>query len=107
VPPRYSYSFPQPKRQAARHSQGGSPIPEPELRLAEKMPPPPTRHWEMGLLHGWVTSDLACPWWAAWKDVVVPKPYPRGFRDDVVAVARRREPGVTIEQVAPISGSIR
>ena len=37
---------------------------------------------------------------AAWKDVAVPKPYPREFRDDVVAVARRREPGVTIEQIA-------
>ena len=30
----------------------------------------------------------------------MPKPYPREFRDDVVAVARRREPGVTIEQIA-------
>ena len=36
----------------------------------------------------------------AWKDVVVPKPYPKEFRDDVVAVARGREPGVTIEQIA-------
>ena len=31
---------------------------------------------------------------------VVPKPYPREFRDDVVAVAQRRESGVTIKQVA-------
>lgn len=30
----------------------------------------------------------------------MPKPYPREFRDDVVRVARRREPGVTLEQVA-------
>ncbi|RKW69868.1 IS3 family transposase [Galactobacter caseinivorans] len=30
----------------------------------------------------------------------MPKPYPREFRDDVVRVARGREPGVTIEQVA-------
>lgn len=30
----------------------------------------------------------------------MPKPYPREFRDDVVAVARRREPGTTIKQVA-------
>jgi transposase len=30
----------------------------------------------------------------------VPKPYPREFRDDVVRVARNREPGVTIEQIA-------
>ena len=36
----------------------------------------------------------------AWKDVAVPKPYPREFRDDVVRVARGREPGVTVEQVA-------
>ena len=28
------------------------------------------------------------------------KPYPREFRDDVVRVARNREPGVTIEQIA-------
>jgi transposase len=36
----------------------------------------------------------------AWKDVAVPKPYPREFRDDVVRVARDREPGVTVEQIA-------
>ncbi|WP_309621027.1 transposase [Salinibacterium sp.] len=35
-----------------------------------------------------------------WKDVVVPKPYPKEFREDVVAVARGRESGVTIEQIA-------
>jgi transposase len=40
------------------------------------------------------------PCGAAWKDVIVPKPYPREFRDDVVRVARSREPGVTIEQIA-------
>ncbi len=37
---------------------------------------------------------------AGWKDVLVPKPYPREFRDDVVRVARNRDDGVTIEQVA-------
>jgi transposase len=31
---------------------------------------------------------------------IVPKPYPREFRDDVVAVARRREPGVTLTQIS-------
>lgn len=31
---------------------------------------------------------------------IVPKPYPREFRDDVVRVARNREDGVTLEQVA-------
>jgi transposase len=34
----------------------------------------------------------------------VPKPYPRDFRDDVVAVAQRREPGVMIKQVADAFG---
>lgn len=29
----------------------------------------------------------------AWKDVAVPKPYPSEFRDEVVRVARNREPG--------------
>ena len=35
-----------------------------------------------------------------WKDVIVPRPYPKEFRDDVVRVARNRDPGVTIEAVA-------
>jgi transposase len=30
----------------------------------------------------------------------VPKPYPQEFRDDVVAIARGREAGVTLEQIA-------
>ncbi|WP_066587072.1 transposase [Corynebacterium provencense] len=30
----------------------------------------------------------------------MPKPYPTEFRDDVVRVARNREPGVTIEKLA-------
>ncbi|MBJ6613742.1 transposase [Streptomyces griseoincarnatus] len=30
----------------------------------------------------------------------MPKPYPKEFREDVVRVARSREPGVTLEQVA-------
>jgi len=30
----------------------------------------------------------------------MPSPYPQEFREDVVAVARRREPGVTLSQVA-------
>ena len=30
----------------------------------------------------------------------MPKPYPKEFREDVVAVARGREPGVKIEQIA-------
>ncbi len=31
---------------------------------------------------------------------LVPKPYPQEFRDDVVNVARNREPGQTIKQIA-------
>ncbi|GIL37619.1 transposase-like protein IS3/IS911 [Phycicoccus sp. DTK01] len=30
----------------------------------------------------------------------MPKPYPQEFRDDVVRVARQREDGVTLKQVA-------
>ena len=30
----------------------------------------------------------------------MPKAYPKEFRDDVVAVAQRREPGVTIREIA-------
>jgi transposase-like protein len=30
----------------------------------------------------------------------VPKPYPEEFREDVVRVARNRDPGVTLDQVA-------
>ena len=30
----------------------------------------------------------------------MPRPYPREFRDDVVRVARNRDDGVTIEQIA-------
>ncbi|MEU0042704.1 transposase [Streptomyces werraensis] len=29
-----------------------------------------------------------------------PKPYPKEFREEVVRVARTREPGVTLEQIA-------
>jgi transposase len=36
----------------------------------------------------------------AWEDAIVPKPNPQEFRDDVVRVARNREAGVTIEQIA-------
>src|ERR1700742_4787799 len=43
---------------------------------------------------------MACPGGAGWKDVTVARPYPREFRDDVVRVARNRDGGVTIEQIA-------
>jgi transposase len=52
-----------------------------------------------GLLHGRVTSMMACLG-VSWKDVAVSKPFPKEFRDDVVNVARAREPGVTLEQIA-------
>jgi transposase-like protein len=35
---------------------------------------------------------------------IVPKPYPKEFRDDVVNVARTREPGQTIKQIAAAFG---
>jgi transposase len=31
---------------------------------------------------------------------IVPKPYPKEFRDDVVSVARNREPGQHLKQIA-------
>jgi transposase len=34
------------------------------------------------------------------KDVAVPKPNPKEFREDGVRVTRNRGPGVTVEQVA-------
>ena len=43
---------------------------------------------------------MACPVGVGWKDVTVSKPYPKEFRDDVVRVARNRDEGVTLEQIA-------
>jgi transposase len=40
------------------------------------------------------------PPWGGLEDVIVPRPYPREFRDDVVRVARSRDDGVTIGQIA-------
>jgi len=40
------------------------------------------------------------PWGAAGRMSIMPKAYPKEFRDDVVAVAQRREAGVTIKQIA-------
>lgn len=34
------------------------------------------------------------------KDAIVPKPYPKEFRDDVVRVAENREPGMSIKRIA-------
>jgi len=57
------------------------------------------RIWSGGLLHGWLTPDLWCRV-HRWEDVILPKPYPREFRDDVVRVAVSREPGVPLRQIA-------
>ncbi|MFF0710440.1 hypothetical protein, partial [Gordonia sputi] len=38
----------------------------------------------VGLVHEWVTSDLACPAGRPGRMPAVPKPYPQEFRDDVV-----------------------
>ncbi|WP_142383349.1 transposase [Mycobacterium intracellulare] len=43
---------------------------------------------------------MTFPRWGGWKDVIVPRPYPREFRDDGVRVVRNRDDGVTIEQIA-------
>lgn len=40
------------------------------------------------------------PGWVVGEDVIVFKPCPREFREDVVGVARAREAGVTVAQVA-------
>jgi transposase len=47
-----------------------------------------------------VTTDCSSPEGLGWKDVTVSKPYPKEFRDDVVRVARNRDPGVGLEQIA-------
>ena len=54
-----------------------------------------------GLLHGWVTLELACRGGGDQGRVcIMPKLYPSEFREDVVRVARGREAGVSLEQVA-------
>ncbi len=45
--------------------------------------------------------------WPGWKDVAVPKPFPKEFREDVVRVARDRGPGVTLEPIATDFGVTR
>ena len=47
-----------------------------------------------------MTTEIACPGWVGWKDVTIARPYPKEFRDGVVRVARNREDGVTIKQIA-------
>jgi hypothetical protein len=52
------------------------------------------------VLHGWVTTEMACPRGRLEGCGSVSKPYPREFGEDVVRVARNRAAGVTLEQVA-------
>jgi transposase len=47
-----------------------------------------------------VTTDLPSLTGLGWKDVTVSKPYPKEFREDVVRVARNRDPNVRLEQIA-------
>ena len=53
-----------------------------------------------GLPHGEVTSDLTCPQGGLEGMCTMPAAYPQGFREDVVRVARSREDGITIAQIA-------
>src|ERR1700753_2799772 len=53
-----------------------------------------------GLLHGLVTHQLRRRGVPRERMCAVPQPYPKEFRADVVRVARAREPGQTIKQVA-------
>src|SRR4051812_6485236 len=43
---------------------------------------------------------MACPVGRPGRMSLCPGPYPRKVRDDVVRVARDRDPGVTVEQIA-------
>ena len=47
-----------------------------------------------------MTSELWVPSGIAGRMDPVPKPYPKEFRDDVVRVARNREPGQHLRQIA-------
>ena len=53
-----------------------------------------------GLLHGSVTSDLWCREVPLEGCSPCPSPIPEEFRDDVIRVARNREPGVRIKDIA-------
>ncbi|HET6687501.1 MAG TPA: hypothetical protein VFH02_13380 [Jiangellaceae bacterium] len=46
-----------------------------------------------------MTFDLWC-WEAPLEGCALPKPYPTEFREDVIRVARNREPGVRIKDIA-------
>lgn len=53
----------------------------------------------LGLLHEWVTFDMAGFCWPG-RMITMPPRFPKEFRDDVVRVALERGPGVTLVQIA-------
>ena len=57
------------------------------------------------LQHRWLQGGFTCKWAGGFRRTAqtfdhLGKPYPKEFRDDVVNVARGREPGQTIKQIA-------
>jgi transposase-like protein len=42
----------------------------------------------------------------AWKDVITPKPFPTEFRDDVIRVAEKRDPEVTLAQITKATSGV-
>ena len=53
-----------------------------------------------GVMHDQVSHDLWRRAALQGRMCAMPAPYPQEFREDVVAVARRREGGVTIARIA-------
>ena len=62
--------------------------------------PPTPRLAGEGLPRGGVTSDLQCRVVPRERMCVVPKPYPKEFREEVVRVALNRRDGVRIKDIA-------
>ena len=53
-----------------------------------------------------MTDDLWCRGVSRERMFIMPKAYPKEFRDDVVRVAQQREEGVTVKQVAKDFGDL-
>lgn len=47
-----------------------------------------------------MTADVANSSGLVWKDVIVPKPFSKEFREHAVRVAKNRDKSVTLEQIA-------
>ncbi len=60
-----------------------------------------------GLLQGQVTTTLWCREVARERMCTMPKPYPKEFRQNVVEVARAREAGTTLKEIAKDFGILR